>query len=71
MELSEKTGGVAEAEVAYCQDVRDRYLDFDDREPNAETLDAFAEIERMEADPSLGKSYATVEELFAEILSDV
>lgn len=37
--------------------------------PNATTLAAMAEVARMEADPTLGKAYTDVDEMFKEILS--
>lgn len=39
-------------------------------EPNAETLEAIAEVQRMKADPTLGKTYTSVKEMMADILSD-
>ena len=39
--------------------------------PNAETLEAIEEVKRMEADPSLGKAYTDIEQMFNELLSDV
>ena len=38
--------------------------------PNAETLEAFHEVELMEADPTLGKTYTDVDQMFQELLSD-
>lgn len=35
--------------------------------PNAETLEAFAEAERMRKDTSLGKSYSSAEEMIKDI----
>ena len=39
--------------------------------PNAETLEAIEEVRRMEANPSLGKAYTDIEQMFNELLSDV
>ncbi|MGB8453478.1 MAG: type II toxin-antitoxin system RelB/DinJ family antitoxin [Anaerocolumna sp.] len=39
-------------------------------EPNAETLEAMAETERILADPSSTKIYSDVHEMFKEILAD-
>ena len=36
-------------------------------EPNAETLAAIEEVQRMKADPSIGKSYANFDELLKEL----
>jgi len=41
-----------------------------DLPPNAETLEALEEVERMIQDPSLGKRYATCEEMLADIFGD-
>lgn len=38
--------------------------------PNAETIAAFEEVERMKADPSIGKSYADVDQMLEELLAD-
>lgn len=38
--------------------------------PNAETVEAFAEAERMRNDPSLGKSYSSAEEMIKDILEN-
>ena len=38
--------------------------------PNKETLEAFAETERMIKDPSIGKSYTDVDEMMKELLAD-
>ena len=37
--------------------------------PNEETKAAIEEVKRMKADPSIGKSYATVEEMMEDLLS--
>jgi hypothetical protein len=47
----------------YCEALRDRG-------PNAETLAAIEEAERMAADPTLGKTYASVDELWADLDAD-
>lgn len=39
--------------------------------PNAETLEAIAEVKAMKANPALGKSYDSVEDMMRELLSDV
>ena len=39
--------------------------------PNAETLEAIEEVRRMKADPSLGKTYTDIKQMFDELLSDV
>lgn len=44
--------------------------DFSYEVPNAETLEAIAEVQRMKADPTLGKTYTSVKEMMADILSD-
>ena len=38
--------------------------------PNEETRQAIEEVQRMKADPSLGKSYHPVEELMEDLNSD-
>jgi len=42
----------------------------EDFEPSEELLEAIEEAEAMEADPSLGKSYATAEDMMADIFGD-
>lgn len=37
--------------------------------PNAETIEAIKEVERMKADPSAGKSYTDVDEMFEDLLA--
>jgi hypothetical protein len=44
---------------------------YEGREYNAATLAAFAEGDRMLADPSLGKGYTDVDEMMAELLPNV
>ena len=39
--------------------------------PNAETLEAIAEVQKMKADPSLGKTYTDVDQMLDELLADV
>lgn len=39
--------------------------------PNAETVEAIKEVNRMKADPSLGKSYSDVDQMMNELLKDV
>jgi addiction module RelB/DinJ family antitoxin len=39
-------------------------------EPNAETLEAIHEVERMIQDPSIGKGYTNVEEMMKELLAE-
>jgi len=41
-----------------------------ENEPNDETLEAIAEIERSIGDPSLGKRYTDVKAMMAELLAD-
>lgn len=36
--------------------------------PNAETLAAFKEVEKMKKDPSLGKSYTDVDKMMEDLL---
>jgi hypothetical protein len=42
-----------------------------DRRPNAATIAAIEEAERMSNDPSLGKRYRDIEEWRAELYADV
>lgn len=37
--------------------------------PNAETLAAMEEVQRMKADPSIGKSYTNVDDMMKELLA--
>lgn len=37
--------------------------------PNAETRQAIEEVQRMKADPSLGKTYTDVDEMMKELLA--
>ena len=39
--------------------------------PNAETVEAIKAVKRMKADPSLGKTYSTVDQMMEELLADV
>ena len=39
-------------------------------QPNEETLEAIREVQRMKADPSLGKTYTDVDEMMKELLED-
>lgn len=39
--------------------------------PNAETREAIREVQRMKADPALGKTYTDVDQMVEELLSDV
>ncbi len=36
--------------------------------PNAETIDAIEEVKRMKADPTLGKTYNTVDDMMKDLL---
>lgn len=38
--------------------------------PNEETIEAIKEVQRMKADPSLGKTYSSAEEMMKDLLSD-
>ena len=38
--------------------------------PNAQTIAAIREVQRMKADPSLGKTYTDVDQMMDELLSD-
>ena len=39
--------------------------------PNAETREAIREVQRMKADPAIGKTYTDVDQMVEELLSDV
>lgn len=39
--------------------------------PNVETVEAIREVQRMKADPTLGKTYTDVDQMMEELLSDV
>ena len=39
--------------------------------PNAETIEAIEEVQKMKADPSIGKTYSDVDEMMKELLLDV
>lgn len=39
--------------------------------PNAETLEAIREVQRMKVDPSLGKTYTNVDQMMEDLLADV
>ena len=54
-----------------CEDKELELSDFGGDVPNAETLEAIEEVRRMEANPSLGKAYTDIEQMFNELLSDV
>ena len=36
--------------------------------PNAETIDAIEEVQRMKADPTLGKTYGSVDDMMGDLL---
>lgn len=36
--------------------------------PNAETIEAIKEVEAMEKDPSIGKTYESVDEMFDDLI---
>ncbi len=48
--------------VQYMQGV------IDDEKPNSTTLEAIKEVERMKANPSIGKSYTDVDEMMEDLL---
>lgn len=37
-------------------------------QPNQQTMDAISEVQRMKADPAIGKSYASAAEMMEDIL---
>ncbi len=37
--------------------------------PNAETLDAIAEVQQMKTDPTIGKTYDDVDEMMRDLLN--
>ena len=39
--------------------------------PNTETVEAIREVQRMKADPGLGKTYTDVDQMMEELLADV
>ena len=39
--------------------------------PNAETIAAIEEVQKLKANPSLGKTYSDVDQMMAELLADV
>ena len=39
--------------------------------PNAETVEAIAEVQRMKADPAIGRTYSDVDQMMEDLLSDV
>ena len=39
--------------------------------PNTETIEAIREVQRMKADPALGKTYTDVDQMMEELLADV
>ena len=39
--------------------------------PNAETREAIQEVQRMKADPKLGKSYSDVDQMMEDLLSNI
>ena len=48
--------------VQYMQGV------IDNEKPNSTTLEAIKEVERMKANPSIGKSYTDVDEMMEDLL---
>ncbi|MBE6811410.1 MAG: type II toxin-antitoxin system RelB/DinJ family antitoxin [Clostridia bacterium] len=53
------------------QAVREQSIPFiiANRQPNAETLAAIEEVQKMKADPSLGKSYTDVSQMMEDLLA--
>ena len=51
--------------------VRERRIPFEIKAdvPNAETLEAIKEVQRMKADPTLGKTYTDVDTMIKELLA--
>ena len=47
-----------------------RYMQYviDYETPNAETIDAIEEVQRMKADPTLGKTYDNVDDMMGGLL---
>lgn len=47
-----------------------RYMQYviDYETPNAETIDAIKEVQRMKSDPTLGKIYDNVDDMMGELL---
>ncbi len=41
------------------------------RTPNAETIEAIQEVQRMKVNPNLGKTYTDVDQMMKELLADV
>lgn len=39
--------------------------------PNAETIEAIEEVQRMKVDRSIGKTYSNVDQMMEELLADV
>ena len=39
--------------------------------PNAETVEAIQEVQRLKANPDLGKTYTNVDQMMEELLADV
>ena len=39
--------------------------------PNSETVEAIAEVQRMKADPTIGRTYSDVDQMMEDLLSDV
>ena len=63
---------IRERKVTVREDVELRQAgDYSGDVPNAETPEAIEEVRRMKADPSLGKAYTDIKQMFAELLSDV
>lgn len=53
------------------QAVREQSIPFviTKNQPNAETIAAIEEVQRMKADPSIGKSYSSVNQMMEELLA--
>lgn len=53
------------------QAVREQSIPFiiANRQPNTETLAAIEEVQKMKADPSLGKSYTDVSQMMEDLLA--
>ena len=41
------------------------------RTPNAETIEAIQEVQRMKGNPNLGKTYTDADQMMKELLADV
>ena len=67
-----KNNGVSKASFIFnaCKYIIDNNIDLPQEIPNAETLEAMAEVKEMKINPSEYKSYTSIQELMDDLKTD-